>query len=97
MRIRPRTHDDPPVQPLSRRECPPPVQHTAETNFRDEADTWWCVLPITWGGSSPPSWPGSGRLVEVVLVDAKANTTSDHDASTSFLTHNDVAKGVLGH
>jgi hypothetical protein len=35
-RIRPRTHDGPPAQP-------PPVQHTAEMNFQDGADTWWCM------------------------------------------------------
>jgi hypothetical protein len=58
------------------------VRHPAEVNFQDEADTWW--VPTMEGGLYghqtrliTASRPGSGRLVEVVLLDAKANQPSD--------------------
>ncbi len=88
-RSRPRTHDDPPAQPLPRRESPPPVRHAAETNFQDEADTWWVRA---WGGVRRPDQAHHRRagLVEVVLLDSKANPRRS-DASTGVRTHNAFA------
>ncbi len=58
-RSRPRTHDHPPAQPLPRRGSPPPVRHAAETNFQDEADTWWVRNADPMGGG----FGGQTRLI----------------------------------